>query len=58
MICVDVKMRRCEDVKQTPTITRNLRSDALGNKNTVKLFKKGVFNRRKFRSQTSDNMDR
>ena len=58
MICVDVKMRRCEAVKQTPTITRNLRSDALGNKNTVKLFKKGAFNRRKFRSQTSDNMDR
>jgi hypothetical protein len=29
----DVKMRRCEDEIQTPTIGRTLRSDALGKKN-------------------------
>jgi hypothetical protein len=30
IICVGMKMRRCKDVQQTPTIRRTLRSDALG----------------------------
>ena len=33
--CEDEKMRRGEDVLQTPTIGRTLRSDALGNKLTI-----------------------
>ena len=34
-----VKMRRCEDEIQTPTIGRTLRSDALGNNHVVELNK-------------------
>ena len=37
--CEDEKMRRCENVSQTPTIRRTLRSDALG-KNRLKTMNK------------------
>jgi hypothetical protein len=53
----DVKMRRCEDEIQTPTIGRTLRSDALGKKQDFSATSFGTFGKiREPNNQITNNM--